>query len=101
MRRTANATLAMHRMVDVMGWDVASTGQAWTINDPATFDGLTYRSVSLLCLMVRVAMSTEAIGGLGLSAEQVQERIRFEPVLARFDGRVSCTDEITLHRAFS
>jgi hypothetical protein len=78
MRRTSDTTLAMKRLAEALGWTVESTGQSWHITSPETFDGLTYSNLEALCVMVRVAMSSKAIGGWAWTPADIRDRIRFE-----------------------
>lgn len=127
MRSTTNFTTAMHRLADSLSWHVESNGGTWRVTkhpilyipDPVNdqqaepiinlvnrFKGLTFKSISLLALMTRVAMSPVRFGGLGLTAEDIRSRIALHVSRDR-DGSlslpsdISATDETTLYRLFT
>ena len=114
MRRTKTARIAMLRLADILGWEVESSGRTWIVRHPDTYRGLKFNSTALFCSMVRVAMASERIGGLGWSPQTLRDRIRFTPrhyyrhgtknnpgrCRLACEGDLLATDETTMYRAF-
>ena len=110
MKWTKEPRIAMLRLADALGLDVASTGKKWMILNQPCSEGLTYTVVALLCYMARVTMSSPAIGGSGLSPKELRWLIRFHPDhdystkyacwSLKIDGKIAGTDEATMYKAF-
>ena len=103
MTTTANPRLAMERLADFLDWQIASSGSAWTIQEPKHFEGLHYSSLSLLCLMARVAHYDHAMSAAdirsvtGFRPRHYLDRERWELSLP---PKVSGTDEVTVYQFF-
>ena len=108
MRYTSDATLAMKRVAEVMGWTVEYSG-TWVVlstDEINHFTGLRFTATALLCTMVRILTAPEEWGGCGWQPHQVRSRLRFEPD-RHFDlkrgvwyldcnGTIAATDEVTM-----
>jgi hypothetical protein len=100
----------MDRMAPALGWELESAGGTWRVTNVPAFDGLTYRALSLLMVMTRVAIATPEQGGLGLTIPEVREASGYAPVhtfnrkearhYLALDGQVSGTDETTLYQVY-
>ncbi len=110
MKRTKSARIAMLRLADVLGWSVRSDGRQWEVDAPASFHGLRYTSVALLCCMTRVIMAPLAWQGGGLTRDELFDKIRFVPQhnynakemrhYLDIDGKIAASDESTMYAAF-
>ena len=110
MKQTKDPATAMKRLAAVLGWNVESSGRVWRVTNLPCAEGLTYKAMAALCFMTRVAMASEEIGGLALSAEDLREKIRFRPEhlhdprrfrhYLKLPAATAATDESTLYRAY-
>ena len=112
MRKTNSFTTAMHRLADAMGWCVKSTGGSWKVTlcphplglgDTPGFEGLSYSSLAMFALMVRVAHSSLAYGGLGWTFDHIRDVVRIR--MARtyqgdlmLPANAAASDEATIYR---
>ena len=110
MKWTKDPVTAMKRLAAVLGWNVESSGRVWKITNLPCAEGLSYKAVSALCFMTRVAMASKEIGGLALSKEDLRELIRFRPEhvydrrsfrhFLKLPPRLRARDESTLYQAY-
>ena len=109
MKWTKDPVTAMKRLASVLGWNVQSFGRVWVITNLPCAEGLSYKAVSALCFMTRVAMASKENGGLALSKEDVREKTRFRPEhmldrnlrhVLELPASIAGVDETTLYQAY-